>query len=689
MTLGLRRQNGRLFYVRVQRGQPKVPAGQQPPQQQQYPGQQAPPTQQQAPPPAEKQKQAPPPQQQQQQQQAKPAAGAPRQQPSPLAGNGEVVGIGIGLALDSEHSLCISSLLPGSPALRSGLLEEGDILRYVDGKDVRGLTPEQVRPLILGQTGTFVTVSVQRGNTQIVARMARARPAPKGESSYNVPRAGATEAPKADTNTYSAVYSQVTAERQTSPAQPSGSSGRPGYGGYQAAPAPAPEEQKPADQELCGIGVVLAQNAQGELLVMSMNEGGPAARSNLIKTGDVMHTIDGVDVYCQTIDQVRPLILGLPGSTVVLGFQRPGMRRPVNVRLRRGNIKTDLKNIPNPSPRPSPSATPGGGATPKQSPHHTPRQSPSQTPVSTRPSSPKLQAQQQRASGGPSGVPAMNQTKQESEENKYGPDGPVCGLGIVLVPTPFGSLCVASITDGGPAARSGRIYRGDFVETIDGISVKDMTINAVRPLILGRAGTSVTLGLRRESEDSVVYVRIMREPVRLGEVLVPGMRVNSDDQSPQRQQTNQQQQQPPPPQQQRQPQRPGPTASDVYGDPYDQRRLQQQQQQQQQRSPQPPQPLPPQQQQQQPRQPQQQAVPQQQRPPSQQQGPPAKMCGVGVVLVQVSGGAVCVKSVNKGGPAFNSGQIQRGDVLYAIDGQKVCASPTYSSYPHSLQKAPC
>jgi C-terminal processing protease CtpA/Prc len=65
------------------------------------------------------------------------------------------------------------------------------------------------------------------------------------------------------------------------------------------------------------------------------------------------------------------------------------------------------------------------------------------------------------------------------------------------------------------------------------------------------------------------------------------------------------------------------------------------------------------------------------------------MCGVGVVLVQVSGGAVCVKSVNKGGPAFNSGQIQRGDVLYAIDGQKVCASPTYSSYPHSLQKAPC
>ncbi len=49
-------------------------------------------------------------------------------------------------------------------------------MRYIDGKDVRGLVPEDVRPLILGKPGTFVTLSVQRGNTQIVARMARARP---------------------------------------------------------------------------------------------------------------------------------------------------------------------------------------------------------------------------------------------------------------------------------------------------------------------------------------------------------------------------------------------------------------------------------------------------------------------------------------------------------------------------------
>lgn len=46
--------------------------------------------------------------------------------------------------------------------------------------------------------------------------------------------------------------------------------------------------------------------------------------STVIKRNDVLFTIDQHDVYKQTIDQVRPLILGLPGSTVVLGFQRQG-----------------------------------------------------------------------------------------------------------------------------------------------------------------------------------------------------------------------------------------------------------------------------------------------------------------------------------------------------------------------------
>ena len=66
------------------------------------------------------------------------------------------MGIGIGLALDEERSLVISNLIPGSPALRSGLLEIGDALRHVDGRDVRGMSPEQARvfPDVLGERDT-------------------------------------------------------------------------------------------------------------------------------------------------------------------------------------------------------------------------------------------------------------------------------------------------------------------------------------------------------------------------------------------------------------------------------------------------------------------------------------------------------------------------------------------------------
>lgn len=208
---------------------------------------------------------------------AKPAAApaparptASQQRAAVPADDGSVVGIGVGLALDSNHNLCISSLLPGSPAKRSGLLEEGDILRYIDGKDVRGLVPEDVRPLILGRPGTFVTLSVQRGNTQIVARMARAKPTAEAAA----PKAGVSTAPKADTNTYSSAYAQATASRQETQKEAPQAASAPEPPRQRAAVAAPPAQPnslpraappagaKEEEPELCGIGIVLSQNVQ-------------------------------------------------------------------------------------------------------------------------------------------------------------------------------------------------------------------------------------------------------------------------------------------------------------------------------------------------------------------------------------------------------------------------------------------
>jgi C-terminal processing protease CtpA/Prc len=51
------------------------------------------------------------------------------------------------------------------------------------------------------------------------------------------------------------------------------------------------------DEELCGVGILLSQNEEGELIVLALNEGGPAARSNMVRKDDVLCTIDETDVY--------------------------------------------------------------------------------------------------------------------------------------------------------------------------------------------------------------------------------------------------------------------------------------------------------------------------------------------------------------------------------------------------------
>jgi C-terminal processing protease CtpA/Prc len=59
----------------------------------------------------------------------------------------------------------------------------------------------------------------------------------------------------------------------------------------------------------------------GALVVSSVTEGGPAARTNLVRRGDVLKQIDNKDVFMWPMARVRPLIVGAAGSVVTLGMQ--------------------------------------------------------------------------------------------------------------------------------------------------------------------------------------------------------------------------------------------------------------------------------------------------------------------------------------------------------------------------------
>uniref|UniRef100_A0A6T8PAJ9 PDZ domain-containing protein n=1 Tax=Hemiselmis andersenii TaxID=464988 RepID=A0A6T8PAJ9_HEMAN len=85
-----------------------------------------------------------------------------------LPGSPTKCGVGIVFRplYDPEPSLSVWTVAPDSPAGELGGFEKGDILTHVGDKDVRGLPPQDVAPLIVGPEGTIVRLKFSRGGRE-------------------------------------------------------------------------------------------------------------------------------------------------------------------------------------------------------------------------------------------------------------------------------------------------------------------------------------------------------------------------------------------------------------------------------------------------------------------------------------------------------------------------------------------
>eukprot|EP00960_Hanusia_phi_P076161 768523-Hanusia_phi.AAC.9 len=96
----------------------------------------------------------------------------------------------------------------------------------------------------------------------------------------------------------------------------------------------------------CGCGIIFAADTRGALVVDGLVPGGSAEASGLLRRGDVLVEVDGMDVYCKPVGQVGPLLLGPPGSRVSLGLTRnvDGEQQRIKIELDRRptQIKTAL-----------------------------------------------------------------------------------------------------------------------------------------------------------------------------------------------------------------------------------------------------------------------------------------------------------------------------------------------------------
>lgn len=79
--------------------------------------------------------------------------------------NASYVGIGVTLEQDGAK-IKIAAVSEGGSAQKAGVLA-GDIIEIVDGKNVQGMTIDEVSPLLRGEAGTKVAVSFNRAGVQI------------------------------------------------------------------------------------------------------------------------------------------------------------------------------------------------------------------------------------------------------------------------------------------------------------------------------------------------------------------------------------------------------------------------------------------------------------------------------------------------------------------------------------------
>ncbi len=106
--------------------------------------------------------------------------------------------------------------------------------------------------------------------------------------------------------------------------------------------------------------------------------------------------------------------------------------------------------------------------------------------------------------------------KKALQELKEGTQGKFGGLGIE-VGTEDGYVKVISPIEDTPAYRAG-IKPGDLITKLDGVSVKDMTLDAAVKKMRGDPNTKITLTIARKNVNKPIVITLVREEIQVKSV---------------------------------------------------------------------------------------------------------------------------------------------------------------------------
>ena len=240
--------------------------------------------------------------------------------------NGEHFGVGLLLRKTEEGEMQVARVAEGGAAYLDGRTEVGDILIAINGISTCGKRLREIGEELSGPVGSEVYISLEQvvslssGTSRLQKHIVLPRRPISTIDPYTT-RGSFFGPRRAAQNHSSTLNSHASAT---------------GVPDVQSPPSDRGERLK--DTRSCfehvlskpsesasrvGVGLAVRPAHDGVYLVSGLVSNGAAEASGQIVVGDVLHSVDGLNVCFKSHEIVKDLVQGPPGSCVVLSFLRP------------------------------------------------------------------------------------------------------------------------------------------------------------------------------------------------------------------------------------------------------------------------------------------------------------------------------------------------------------------------------
>jgi len=257
-------------------------------------------------------------------------------------------------------------------------------------------------------------------------------------------------------------------------------------------------------QDVSGVGISFRMHglsAKKGFSVVRVSPGGPSDGSG-IEAGDTLESVDGEQVEWMSFEELASRLSGPHSSQVALAFSRARANSASPYEFEVAITRGSKPRPPQPNHYPQPIYL--------SQPHSAPPPPQNQQQQQQRMHASQPHAPPPRASPQPSSVKLPHQAPGRDYQTVYiqrvmPPDGTVApegqvGIGVQFTTTDSQTyFSVVNLREGGGAARSGTIKRGDYICSIDGVDCRGRKVEEVVAMIRGPVGSTVSVGILRNT----------------------------------------------------------------------------------------------------------------------------------------------------------------------------------------------